>query len=295
MDQVLQYNFGYLPPKSGLTSDLPLSYLASKRSSLFGVGDRVRQAKKQKANGHNAAAVLEQRCIDLVRVLAADMVQQANSGHPGAAMGCAPIAHQLWAKVMKYSPTHPKWANRDRFVLSNGHACALQYCMLHLTGYNLSLDDLRQFRQLGSLTPGHPENHVTAGIEVATGPLGQGISNAVGMAMAEAHMAATFNKEGFAIVDHYTWVICGDGCLQEGISSEACSLAGHLGLGKLVVLYDDNKIRLTAARTSPSPRTSASATRPMAGRPSTSPTVTQTTRRWRRRLSPPSARASGRR
>jgi len=241
---VLQYNFGYLPPKSGLTSDLPLSYLASKRSSLFGVGDRVRQAKKQKANGHNAAAVLEQRCIDLVRVLAADMVQQANSGHPGAAMGCAPIAHQLWAKVMKYSPTHPKWANRDRFVLSNGHACALQYCMLHLTGYNLSLDDLRQFRQLGSLTPGHPENHVTAGIEVATGPLGQGISNAVGMAMAEAHMAATFNKEGFAIVDHYTWVICGDGCLQEGISSEACSLAGHLGLGKLVVLYDDNKIQI---------------------------------------------------
>jgi len=159
-------------------------------------------------------------------------------------MGCAPIAHLLWSEVMAYAPANPKWPNRDRFVLSNGHACALQYCMLHLTGYDLSLDDLRAFRQLHSRTPGHPENHVTAGVEVATGPLGQGITNAVGLAMGEAHMAATFNKDGFTVVDHYTFCICGDGCLQEGISSEASSLAGHLGLGKLIVLYDDNKIQI---------------------------------------------------
>jgi len=242
MDQVLQYNFGYLPPRAGLTSNLPLSYLASKRSAIFGVGADTKPSKKAKATG--AASVLEQRCVDLIRVLAADMVQQANSGHPGAAMGCAPIAYLLWAEIMNYSPQNPKWANRDRFVLSNGHACALQYVMLHLTGYAISLDDLKNFRQLGSLTPGHPENHVTPGVEVATGPLGQGISNGVGLAMGQAHLAATFNKEGFELIDHYTYVICGDGCLQEGISSEASSLAGHLGLGRLIVMYDDNKIQI---------------------------------------------------
>ena len=170
MDQVLQYNFGYLPPKSGLATDLPLSCLAAKRASHYAGGLKsprelqaeaaAHAAKRAKANGHDAAAQLDRRCMNYVRVLAADMVQQANSGHPGAAMGCAPIAHLLWARIMAYDPTDPKWANRDRFVLSNGHACALQYAMLHLTGYALTIDDLKAFRQLGSLTPGHPENHV---------------------------------------------------------------------------------------------------------------------------------------
>lgn len=162
-------------------------------------------------------------------------------------MGCAPIAHLLYSEVMSYSSANPKWANRDRFVLSNGHACALQYTMMHLTGYSaVGMEDLKQFRQLGSRTPGHPENHLTEGVEVATGPLGQGICNAVGMAIAESHLAAEFNKPGGFehLVDHHTYVICGDGCLQEGISSEACSLAGHLKLGKLIVCYDDNKITI---------------------------------------------------
>jgi len=180
-----------------------------------------------------------------VRCLSADQVQAAKSGHPGAPMGCAPMAHVLWTKYMNYAPSDPKWFNRDRFVLSNGHACALQYSMLHLTGYDLSLDDLKLFRQCDSKTPGHPENFCTAGVEVSTGPLGQGLTNAVGMAIAERNLAATFNKEGQApIIDHCTYVICGDGCLQEGVTSEASSLAGHLGLGKLIVLYDDNKIQI---------------------------------------------------
>ena len=151
-------------------------------------------------------------------------------------MGCAPIAHVLFANIMKYSPSDANWADRDRFVLSNGHACALLYSMLHLTGYDLTIDDLKSFRQLGSKTPGHPENFVTAGVEVSTGPLGQGISNAVGLAIAETNLAATYNKDGFTIVDHYTYVLCGDGCLQEGISAEASSLAGHLGLGTCTCL-----------------------------------------------------------
>lgn len=188
---------------------------------------------------------MDVKCIDTVRVLSADIVEKANSGHPGAPMGCAPIAHVLYGDTMNYSPINPAWSNRDRFVLSNGHACALQYSMLHLCGYNLSIEDLKKFRQLGSLTPGHPENIVTDGVEVSTGPLGQGISNAVGMAIAEKHLAATFNKSEFpAVVDHFTYVICGDGCLQEGISSEASSLAGHLKLGKLIVCYDDNLITI---------------------------------------------------
>ena len=151
-------------------------------------------------------------------------------------MGCAPIAHVLFANIMKYSPSDANWADRDRFVLSNGHACALLYSMLHLTGYDLTIDDLKSFRQLGSKTPGHPEHFVTAGVEVSTGPLGQGISNAVGLAIAETNLAATYNKDGFTIVDHYTYVLCGDGCLQEGISAEASSLAGHLGLGTCTCL-----------------------------------------------------------
>jgi transketolase len=181
---------------------------------------------------------IDTHCINTIRVLSADMVEKANSGHPGAPMGCAPITHILYSEVMNYSPKNPKWANRDRFVLSNGHSCALLYSMLHLTGYDLGMDDLKQFRQLGSRTPGHPENVLTAGIEVSTGPLGQGLANAVGMAMAEKHLAAVFNTADFPnIVDHYTYVLCGDGCLQEGVTSEASSLAGHLGLGKLPPVF----------------------------------------------------------
>lgn len=186
----------------------------------------------------------ETHCINSIRALSADQPSAASSGHPGAPMGCAPMAHLLWGEVMNYSPSNPEWWNRDRFVLSNGHGCALQYSMLHLTGYGLKIDDLKKFRTLGSVTPGHPENFVTNGVEVSTGPLGQGISNAVGFAVAERHLAATFNAPEFPVFDNHTYVICGDGCLQEGISSETSSLAGHLGLGRLIVLYDDNLITI---------------------------------------------------
>eukprot|EP00126_Sphaerothecum_destruens_P015877 Sdes_comp9944_c0_seq1m1497 len=187
---------------------------------------------------------LEWLCINTIRVLSADQVQAANSGHPGAPMGCAPMAFALYAKTMKFNPANPHWVNRDRFVLSNGHGCALLYSMLHLCGYDLSLDQLKKFRQLHSLTPGHPEANHTPGVEVTTGPLGQGVSNAVGMAIAQAHLGAVFNKPDFPLFDNFTYVICGDGCLQEGVASESASLAGHLGLGKLIVLYDDNHIQI---------------------------------------------------
>ncbi|KAI9242285.1 MAG: transketolase [Podila humilis] len=182
--------------------------------------------------------------INTIRVLAADTVFKSNSGHPGAPMGCAPMAHLLFSHFMNYNPKNPTWANRDRFVLSNGHACALQYILLHLMGYPTTMDDLKNFRQLGSNTPGHPESHMTVGIEVTTGPLGQGFANAVGLAIGEAHMAATFNKPGFELFNNYTFMITGDGCLQEGVASEAASLAGHLQLGKLIALYDDNHITI---------------------------------------------------
>ncbi|KAI9905578.1 hypothetical protein PsorP6_013855 [Peronosclerospora sorghi] len=186
----------------------------------------------------------EELCINTIRMLSADQPSAGKSGHPGAPMACAPMAHVLFGKMMKFNPKNPTWSNRDRFVLSNGHACALQYSMLHLTGYDLPIEELQKFRQWGSKAPGHPENFCTPGVEVSTGPLGQGISNAVGLAIAEKHLAAEFNDGGLNIVDHYTYVICGDGCLQEGVSSEASSLAGHLGLGKLIVLYDDNQITI---------------------------------------------------
>ncbi|KAF9551689.1 Transketolase [Mortierella hygrophila] len=182
--------------------------------------------------------------INTIRVLAADTVFKSNSGHPGAPMGCAPMAHLLFSRFMNYNPKNPKWANRDRFVLSNGHACALQYILLHLMGYPTTMDDLKSFRQLHSKTPGHPECHMTEGIEVTTGPLGQGFANAVGLAIGEAHMAATYNKPGFELFNNYTFMITGDGCLQEGVASEAASLAGHLQLGKLIALYDDNHISI---------------------------------------------------
>ncbi|WWC59414.1 transketolase [Kwoniella dejecticola CBS 10117] len=186
----------------------------------------------------------DQVAINTIRALAADVVGKANSGHPGAPMGMAPVAHVLFSKFMRFNSKNPKWINRDRFVLSNGHACALQYILLHLAGYKVSMDDLKAFRQIDSITPGHPELGVTDGIEVTTGPLGQGISNAVGLAIAQAHMGAVFNKDNFNLIDNYTYVFTGDGCLQEGVASEACSLAGHLKLGNLIAVYDDNKITI---------------------------------------------------
>ena len=181
---------------------------------------------------------------DAVRILSMDAVDKAKSGHPGAPMGMADMAEALWRGVLRHNPANPHWANRDRFVLSNGHASMLLYSLLHLTGYDLSMDDIKAFRQLGSRTPGHPEFGVTPGVETTTGPLGQGFATAVGMAVAEKLLAAEFNREGFPIVDHHTYVFLGDGCLMEGLSQEACSLAGPLGLGKLIVLYDDNGISI---------------------------------------------------
>jgi transketolase len=191
-----------------------------------------------------ATDTLDKLAIDTIRTLSMDAVQKANSGHPGAPMGAAPMAYTLWTRFLRHAPTRPDWPNRDRFVLSAGHASMLLYSLLHLTGYDLSLDDLKQFRQWGSRTPGHPEYGLTPGVEATTGPLGQGFANAVGMAIAERRLAAEFNRDGHAIVDHWTYTLCSDGDLQEGIASEASSLAGHLRLGKLVALYDDNHVQL---------------------------------------------------
>jgi len=191
-----------------------------------------------------AGLSLDELSIDTLRLLAVDTVQKANSGHPGAPLGCAPIAYLLFHKMLKHNPKNWKWADRDRFVLSNGHASALLYGVLYLSGYKLSLDDLKSFRQWESLTPGHPEYGETEGVEVTTGPLGQGIAMSVGMAIAEKHLAAIYNKPGFEIVNHHTFALCGDGDLMEGVSHEAAALAGMLGLGKLIWIYDDNLISL---------------------------------------------------
>ncbi|MDO4547071.1 MAG: transketolase [Clostridia bacterium] len=182
--------------------------------------------------------------VNAIRVLSAEAVQKAKSGHPGMPMGCAAMAYAIWGKSMKHNPSNPNWPDRDRFVLSSGHGSMLIYSLLHLFGYGLEIEDLKQFRQFGSKTPGHPEYRHTTGIETTTGPLGQGIANAVGMAMAEAHLAAKFNRDGYNIVDHNTYVILGDGCMMEGISHECCSLAGTLKLNKLIALYDDNEISI---------------------------------------------------
>ena len=192
-----------------------------------------------------APASLDTLCVNSIRMLAVDAINKSKSGHPGLPMGCAPMGYALWDKFLKHNPKNPKWFNRDRFVLSAGHGCMLLYALLHLTGYDsVSIDDIKQFRQWGSKTPGHPETFETPGVEVTTGPLGAGISNAVGLAIAESHLAAKFNKPGSTLVDHYTYVIMGDGCNQEGVASEAASLAGHLKLGKLIALYDDNNITI---------------------------------------------------
>src|SRR3984957_21182740 len=187
---------------------------------------------------------LDQLSINTLRFLAVDMVEKAKSGHPGAPLGCSPIAYLLYHKRMKHDPSDPNWIDRDRFILSNGHASALLYGVLHLSGYGLPISQLEQFRQYGSHTPGHPERGDTPGVEVTTGPLGQGFGMAVGIATAEKHLAAVYNRDTYNIVDHHTYVLCGDGDLMEGISHETASLAGTLGLGKLIVFYDDNLISL---------------------------------------------------
>ena len=187
---------------------------------------------------------IDKLCINTVRMLSLDMVQRANSGHPGMPLGAAPMAYVLWSRFLRFNPENPAWQDRDRFVLSAGHGSALLYSILHLTGYDISIDELKWFRQWGSLTPGHPENNIKYGIEATTGPLGQGFANGVGMAMAERHMAAKFNRPGHEIVNHYTYAIVSDGDLMEGISAEAASLAGHLRLGRLIYLYDSNGITL---------------------------------------------------
>ena len=186
-------------------------------------------------------------CVNTIRTLSIDAIQKANSGHPGAPMGMAPAAYVLFTRFLKHNPKNPDWHNRDRFVLSAGHASALLYSLLHLTGYDLSLDDIKQFRQWGSKTPGHPEYGHTAGVETTTGPLGQGLANAVGMAMAERYLASYFNRPGHPVVSHETYAFCGDGCMMEGITHEAASMAGHLGLSKLICLYDDNHISIEGA------------------------------------------------
>ena len=187
---------------------------------------------------------LENLWINTIRILSADAVQNANSGHPGLPMGAAAMAYTLWTKFLKHNPTDPLWFDRDRFVLSAGHGSMLLYSLLHLTGYDLPLEELKRFRQWGSKTPGHPERGHTPGVEVATGPLGQGFGNGVGMAIAEAFLAAKYNRPGHEIIDHYTYAIASDGDVMEGIAQEAASLAGHLRLGKLIYLYDQNHISL---------------------------------------------------
>jgi len=192
----------------------------------------------------NPSTSIDNLAVSTIRTLSIDMINQANSGHPGLPMGAAPMAYELWAKHLKHNPANPHWFDRDRFILSAGHGSALLYSLLHLAGYGLGIEELKRFRQKGSKTPGHPEFGHTVGVEATTGPLGQGIGMAVGMAMAERHLAATYNREGHEIIDHFTYALCGDGDLMEGVAAEAASMAGHMGLGKLVVLYDSNDISL---------------------------------------------------
>ncbi|KAL4450011.1 hypothetical protein ABPG77_010680, partial [Micractinium sp. CCAP 211/92] len=209
------------------------------------VRNQATAAAAPPATGSITGTKEDELAINAIRFLSIDGVNKANSGHPGLPMGCAPMSYVLWKEFMSVDPKAPKWFNRDRFVLSAGHGSMLNYSLLHLMGYDsVGIEDLKQFRQWGSKTPGHPENFLTEGVEVTTGPLGQGIANAVGLAAAEAHLAARFNKPDAKLVDHYTYVIMGDGCNMEGISSEAASLAGHWGLGKLIALYDDNRISI---------------------------------------------------
>ena len=202
------------------------------------------QAMANEPSQHPGMSQLDELCVQTIRFLSMDGVQKANSGHPGICMGMAPAAYKLWTSYLKFNPAQPKWANRDRFVLSAGHGSMLIYSMLHLCGYDVSLDDLKNFRQWDSKTPGHPEYGLTPGVEVTTGPLGQGISNAVGMALAQKYLASHFNRDGFDLIDYNIYVVAGDGCLMEGVSAEACSFAGHQGLDNLIVIYDNNYISI---------------------------------------------------
>src|SRR6185437_9684455 len=212
----------------------------------------VRPRRRREANMNAApsanltAPALDTECINTLRFLCVDAVQKADSGHPGMPMGAAAMAYVLWTRFLKHNPANPDWFDRDRFVLSPGHGSMLLYSLLHLTGYALSLEEIKRFREWGSITPGHPERGLTPGIETTTGPLGQGFGNGVGLAIAEAHLAACHNRPDFEIVNHFTYAIVSDGDLMEGISSEAASLAGHLKLGKLIYLYDDNYVTLSA-------------------------------------------------
>src|ERR1044071_8580445 len=192
----------------------------------------------------NTTTDLDQLCINTIRALSLDAVQKAESGHPGLPLGAAPMAYVLWTRFLRHNPHNPKWENRDRFLLSAGHGSMLIYSLLHLTGYDLPLDELKNFRQWGSMTPGHPEYGLTPGVEITTGPLGQGFANGVGMAMGAAHLGAKFNQPEFPLIDHYVYSIVSDGDLMEGVASEAASLAGHLKLGKLIYLYDDNHVTI---------------------------------------------------
>src|SRR5919112_547506 len=200
-------------------------------------------APVQKENS-NTNPELDQLCINTIRALTLDAVQKANSGHPGLPLGAAPMAYVLWTRFLRHNPQNPKWENRDRFLLSAGHGSMLIYSLLHLTGYDLPLEELKNFRQWDSKTPGHPENILTPGVEITTGPLGQGFANGVGMAMGAAHLAARFNRENFSVIDNYVYAIVSDGDLMEGVASEAASLAGHLKLGKLIYFYDDNEVTI---------------------------------------------------
>ncbi|MDH4173619.1 MAG: transketolase, partial [Betaproteobacteria bacterium] len=195
-----------------------------------------------------ASLATETELANALRALAMDAVEAAKSGHPGMPMGMAEIALALWHRHLRHNPANPAWPNRDRFVVSNGHGSILLYALLHLTGYDLPMAELKRFRQLGSKTPGHPEHGLTPGVETTTGPLGQGVANAVGMALAEKLLAAQFNRPGLELVDHNTYVFLGDGCMMEGVSHEACSLAGTLGLGKLIAVYDDNGISIDSEK-----------------------------------------------
>jgi transketolase len=229
-----------MTPRAG-----PYSSTTNRRSgaTLAGTSGEPRSAREPIVTGQS----LDERAINTIRFLSVDAVQKANSGHPGLPMGAAAPAYVLWTRFLRHNPSDPAWPDRDRFVLSAGHGSMLLYSLLHLTGYDLPLEQIKQFRQWGSLTPGHPESHLSKGVEATTGPLGQGMGNAVGMAIAEAHLAARFNRPGHEIINHYTYVLAGDGDMMEGVQSEAASLAGHLKLGKLVVLYDNNSISLAGS------------------------------------------------
>jgi Transketolase len=209
---------------------------------------------------------IQSASINTLRFLSADMVQQANSGHPGLPMGCAAIAYTIWTRHLRHNPRNPSWPGRDHFILSGGHGCALLYSLLHLTGYDLPLDELKRFRQWNSLTPGHPEYGHTPGVEVTTGPLGQGFANGVGMAIALAHLASEFNRPDFPLFDHYIYAIVTDGDLMEGVTAEAASLAGHLKLGRLIYLYDDTVFPLMVLLTWRLPKIGLPALKVMAGK-----------------------------